>query len=158
MLLDSDMLSVDIWQLVNWPTRWARAVAEMSKGHVLVLPAFQLTPAGMAAAAAENDEAAEVAAMRTALRVVTAGVQVEMLGAAWSQAAYSVVGVAGCTQSSQAAEQQPARQPSSMGSQACCGPQLPAQPACLLVTYLPAPPRPAPTSRCPQPAPCWLGP
>ena len=60
VLLDGDMVSVDIWQLVNWPTRWARAAREMSKGRVLVLPAFQLALTGEAA-------------LRAALKVGTAG-------------------------------------------------------------------------------------
>ena len=60
VLLDADMVSVDIWQLVNWPTRWARAAREMAKGRVLVLPAFQLTQTGQAA-------------MGAALKVATAG-------------------------------------------------------------------------------------
>lgn len=72
VLLDSDVVSVDIWQLVNWPSRWERAVREMGAGKALVLPAFQLTPAGVAAAA-KRGEAVEVGAMRTALKVVTAG-------------------------------------------------------------------------------------
>lgn len=72
VLLDSDMVSVDIWQLVNWPTRWARALREMSAGKALVLPAFQLTPGGVAAAAARG-EAVGLAAMRDALEVATAG-------------------------------------------------------------------------------------
>ncbi|KAL4458883.1 hypothetical protein ABPG75_013748 [Micractinium tetrahymenae] len=72
VLLDSDMVSVDIWQLVNWPTRWERAAREMSAGKALVLPAFQLTPAGVAAAP-KRGEAVEVGAMRAALKVVTAG-------------------------------------------------------------------------------------
>lgn len=72
VLLDSDMVSVDIWQLVNWPSRWERAVREMSAGKALVLPAFQLTPAGVAASA-KRGEAVEVGAMRAALKVVTAG-------------------------------------------------------------------------------------
>ncbi|PSC77069.1 Glycosyltransferase LARGE2 isoform B [Micractinium conductrix] len=71
VLLDSDMVSVDIWQLVNWPTRWARALREMSAGKALVLPAFQLTPGGVAAAAARG-EAVGLAAMRDALEVATA--------------------------------------------------------------------------------------
>lgn len=71
VLLDSDMVSVDIWQLVNWPSRWERAVREMSAGKALVLPAFQLTPAGVAASA-KRGEAVEVGAMRAALKVVTA--------------------------------------------------------------------------------------
>lgn len=29
VLLDSDMVSVDVWQLANWPVRWLRAVEQM---------------------------------------------------------------------------------------------------------------------------------
>lgn len=71
LLLDSDIVSVDIWQLVNWPSRWERAQRELSGGAALVLPAFQLTPAGVAAAT-KRGEAAEMAAMRAVLQVVTA--------------------------------------------------------------------------------------
>lgn len=72
VLLDSDVVSVDIWQLVNWPSRWERAAREMGAGKALVLPAFQLTPTGVAASA-KRGEAVEVGAMRAALKVVTAG-------------------------------------------------------------------------------------
>ena len=44
VLLDSDIASVDVWQMVNWPSRWGRALHQMQQGRMLVLPAFQLLP------------------------------------------------------------------------------------------------------------------
>ncbi|PRW59697.1 Glycosyltransferase LARGE2 [Chlorella sorokiniana] len=74
VLLDGDMVSVDVWQLTNWPVRWERAVQQMQAGRALVLPGFQLSPAGALAAirAAGRRMSAELAAMQAAVDIVTA--------------------------------------------------------------------------------------
>lgn len=76
LLLDGDMAAVDVWQLVNWPSRWERARREMHAGRVLVLPAFQLSPAGAARAlesAEKSGGAPELSVMQEVIGIATAG-------------------------------------------------------------------------------------
>ncbi len=70
LLLDSDMVAVDIWQLMNSTARWARAERELQNGAALVLPGFQLVPPiGADESWLEGDFA-----MHRAMEIITAGV------------------------------------------------------------------------------------